>query len=89
MLTLKGMLEMGKACGLDHLEEAYSNVMQHYDAFFTIESNEMRDFQESLKDSPLTQQDENDLCTIADLTIDEALALLEKTEKDLASQVKK
>lgn len=34
--SVLGMLEVGKACGLFTLEEAYSNYMNHYDCFFLI-----------------------------------------------------
>jgi len=34
MITIKQMLEIGKECGLSDIEQAYSQVMTHYDVFF-------------------------------------------------------
>lgn len=34
---VKEMLEVAEACGLETVDEAYSNYMNHYDAFFLID----------------------------------------------------
>lgn len=36
-LTVEDMLQIGHGCGLVRVEEAYNNVMNHYDCFFPIE----------------------------------------------------
>lgn len=38
--SIRGMLELGKNCGLSMLEEAYKNYMLHYDCFFLIANYE-------------------------------------------------
>lgn len=35
--SVKQMLLIGQSCGLDTVEEAYSNYLMHYDMFFLIE----------------------------------------------------
>lgn len=34
---VKEMLEVAEACGLETVDEAYTNYMNHYDAFFLID----------------------------------------------------
>ena len=38
MITVKQMLVLGLECGLEKVHEAYSQVISHYDAFFSIEN---------------------------------------------------
>jgi hypothetical protein len=43
MITIKQMLELGKECGCSDIEQAYSQVMRHYDVLFFIgRDREMR-----------------------------------------------
>ena len=75
MMTPMGMLELGKECGLKHLDEAYGNVMRHYDAFFIIKSTQMQDFQASVIGLGLTETVDG-VCTLRDLTIEQAIDVI-------------
>lgn len=47
------MLQIGFDCGLSLAEEAYANMMHHYDCFFLIEdiNSQMEKFHEALGDA--------------------------------------
>lgn len=73
------MLEIGEGCGLKTLGEAYSNFMNHYDAFFLIDrfSEQHKEFIEELESYGLAKFDrENRKYSITnpDQTIEEALS---------------
>jgi len=70
MITIKQMLEIGKECGLSDIEQAYSQVMTHYDVFF-FGSKEQGKFNDELRNSPFVENN-----FFKDLTIDECLEKL-------------
>jgi len=57
-LTVEGMLQIGHGCGLKTLDEAYGNVIRHYDVFFPVQNfSEARDaFNKKLIDAGLTEE---------------------------------
>lgn len=67
---IKQMLTFGKACGLNTLEEAYDNYMNHHDCFFLIDDYESqyRQFKLDLEQAGLVGER-----YLLDMTIDEAL----------------
>lgn len=84
-MDIKQMLELGQECGLRTVGEAYSNVMNHWDAFFTYENQEeeIQKFREDLVESSLLKlkgQVHDDLYyTFGNTTIEEALESLKGT----------
>ena len=50
-LTPAEMLQIGFDCGLELVSEAYSQIMSHYDCFFSIENinEEVQAFQKRLE----------------------------------------
>jgi len=69
-LTVEEMLQIGYDCGLNHIEEAYGQIMSHYDAFFYIP--ELDKQLESFKDKIIAAGLVDENKTLLDLTIKEA-----------------
>lgn len=76
--SVKQMLEVGKGCGLSHIEEVYDDYMRHFDLFFLISdySNQYGIFLKELEDSKLIYKTEGGRYSFFDLSIEEALNLL-------------
>lgn len=68
------MLDIGKACGLNMVEEAYHNYMNHYDCFFLISDYQTQyvEFCNTLLEKGLVTADSEGALTLVDMTIDEA-----------------
>lgn len=68
-LTIEEMLQIGHGCGLSHLEEAYANIMNHYDLFFPIEGfvEARANFNKKLEDAGLVEDTPfgKELCDIS------------------------
>jgi len=70
---VRQMLTIGRDCGLDDLEEAYCNYMNHYDCFFLIDDYAYQYSKFKLELINLGFVDDNHM---VDMTIDEALSKL-------------
>jgi hypothetical protein len=57
-LTLEDMLQIGHDCGLTYIDEAYSQIMCHYDAFFRIDNlaQERKTFEDKLRAANLVDE---------------------------------
>lgn len=80
-MNVKAMLELGQECGLQTVGESYSNVMHHWDTFFTYENQaeEIKAFQAELKEAGLLKpanEGPDVYYTFGDTTIEEALESL-------------
>lgn len=85
---VKTMLVLGKECGLQTLSESYSNLMLHWDAFFSYANydEEAREFHEAMKQAGLLEaHGEGDelYYVCATMTIDEALEALNESLRTL------
>lgn len=84
-MNAKQMLELGQECGLQTASEAYSNVMMHWDAFFTYANvdEEERVFRDELIELGFLklkgEAHDEQYYTFGDLTIEEALRTLNAT----------
>lgn len=80
-MNTQQMLELGQECGLQYVSEAYSNVMNHWDAFFTYANHEaeIKAFHDELKEVGLLTLCEDEYFTFGDTTIKEALGSLSET----------
>lgn len=74
MSRVREFLEIGKGCGLDHIEEAYNNYMLHYDLFFIIDkyAEQYKEFIDELHEHNLLETTDEGLMLL-DISIDEAL----------------
>lgn len=74
--NVESMLDLGETCGLTTVEEAYNNVMLHYDAFFTIANlkEEEHALHCEMKQYRLIERvpEKNNVWRIKDVTIKEA-----------------
>lgn len=60
MITVEEMLQIGYDCGLEYVDEAYGQVMNHYDLFFTIDKPlEISIFQLLLREKGLLKISKN------------------------------
>lgn len=77
---VKQMLEVGKACDLNTVAEAYGNYMNHYDCFFYIPEyhNQHAEFVKDLMRLGFVIEDEHHKKELVDMSIDDALAIMEK-----------
>lgn len=75
-LTIESMLQIGWDCGLTHIDEAYSQIMKHYDCFFLIDKlhEQIHDFAILLEEAGLVEDcpDQPDKKQLKDMTIEEA-----------------
>lgn len=84
-MNVKEMLELGKECGLKTVGEAYSNVMNHWDAFFTYANHEeeIHVFITELKEANLLVPEgmvhEDEYFSFGHTTIEEALQSINAT----------
>lgn len=72
--SVKDLLEIGKGCGLEHIEEAYNNYMLHYDLFFSLDNyrEQYNELIKELKSFCLLEETEDGLYLV-DISIEEAL----------------
>lgn len=79
MASVKGMLEMGKECGLKWLAGAYSNYMNHYDCFFTIANIEEEEkvFHDEMLSLGLLRRNEDGKLCVNEMTIDHCLEIMQ------------
>lgn len=77
------MLNIGKECGLEMLEEAYFMYMNHYDVFFYIPNlaTESAELTKTFKDLGLLEVVEDRQC-LKDITIDEAIIVVNNYLKE-------
>lgn len=84
-MNTQQMLELGQECGLQYVSEAYSNVMNHWDMFFTYANvdAELDEFRKELIECGLLKPKgtvhEDMYYTFGDTTIKEALGSLSET----------
>lgn len=58
-LTVEEMLQIGYDCGLNYIDEAYGQIMCHYDAFFSIANfaEERKAFEDKIEAAGLVHED--------------------------------
>ena len=74
---IREMLDVAEGCGLNTLEEAYSNYLNHYDMFFYIPEYgaQMKTFTEQCIEKGFTETFDSRL-KLKELTIEQARSLL-------------
>ena len=77
------MLEIGKDCGLDTVQEAYENYSNHYDMFFLISDirNQTKVFHEELFEIGLLERKDGKMYSIPERSIDEAIEICNSKSK--------
>jgi hypothetical protein len=82
-LTLEETIQIGYGCGLNTLEEAYNNIMNHYDCFFLIAdiNNQISNYIKLFEDAGYIITIADDIRRIKDITLIEVA-------KDLGYELK-
>ena len=77
-LNILEMLRIGEACGLDTVEEAFSDYMNHYDLFFLMENyhKQYNELIDELVRSKIVTEVEKGKYTFINISIKDALILL-------------
>ena len=77
--SVKQMLEIGEGCGLVHIDEAYSNYLNHYDCFFYIPEYHQQhaEFVEELTKLGFVVSNADGKKELVNITIVDALAKME------------